>query len=260
MASLPEQNLWQVFKHTQDSVSRETLILRYVPLVKYVAGRLAVSLPKHVEVDDLYSYGIFGLMDAIEKFDPARGVKFETYAMARIRGAILDGLRALDWVPASVRQKRKELEQAFALLEMRLGRAASDREVAEYLNLTPSQYDARVAEVGGAALLSLEEAWFGAEDGDGRVRTAETIADQNARDPVKELQDQETQRLLAEAIERLPERERTVVALYYYEGLTIREIGEVLGVTPSRVSQLHTKAILRLRGRLGRFRDDLLGI
>lgn len=258
MASLPEHQVWHLYKSTRDVSSREALILRYLPLVKVVAGRLAAGLPRHVDVDDLCSYGVLGLMDAVEKFDPERGVKFETYAMARVRGAILDGLRALDWVPASLRQKRRQLEQTLYALELRLGHPASDREAAEHLGLTIPQYEALLAEVAGVALLSLEEAWFGPEEGEGGVKTAETIADQLARDPVRELQERETQRLLAEAIDRLPERERTVVALYYYEGLTIREIGEVLGVTSSRVSQLHTKAILRLRGRLGRIRDDLL--
>ncbi len=258
MATVPEQNLWQAFHKTRDGLLRERLILRFAPLVKYIAGRLAVNLPRHVEVDDLYSYGVFGLIDAIEKFDPGRGVKFETYAVARIRGAIFDGLRALDWVPASVRQKRRELEQAYQAVEARLGRPASDQEVAAELGLVVDQFDALVNEVAGAALLSLEEVWFGGEGQESRGRAGETIADAQAPDPVRELQDQETRRLLAEAVERLPERERLVVAMYYYEGLTIREIGEVLGVTPSRVSQLHTKAILRLRGRLGRLRADLL--
>lgn len=257
MASSPKDHLWHTYSRQRDPSTREKLILAFLPLVKQVAGRLAIGLPKHVETDDLLSYGVFGLIDAIEKFDPNRGVKFETYAVARIRGAILDGLRALDWVPASVRQKRREVEAAYQRLEGRLHRTATDEEVANELNVSLKDFGNILLNISGAALLSLEETWFGHHD-DMRVKGTEIIPDVGSEDPVKELQSKETQRLLTEAIERLPRRESLVITLYYYEGLTIREIGEILGVTPSRVSQLHTKSILRLRGRLGRLRTDLL--
>lgn len=249
---------WADFKETGSAQARERLILHYVPLVRYVAGRVAIGLPANVDFDDLVSYGVFGLVDAVEKFDLNRGIKFETYAIARIRGAIIDGLRAVDWIPRSVRQKAKELEQAIAELEARLGRPASDREVSESLGLTVEQYHELLSEVKGIALASLDEMWTGEsdDDGNGGVRFGEMIEDRASEDPSLAVESDEMRRLLADAIDRLPERERLVVALYYYEELTLREIGEVLGVSESRVSQIHTKALLRLRGKLSRLQPS----
>lgn len=241
---------WRRFKEHGDPEARERLILAYANLVKYVAGRVAVALPPHVEMDDLISYGVFGLVDAIEKFDAARGVKFETYALSRVKGAIIDGLRATDWVPRSVRQKARELEQVIGRLEARLGRAATDEEVCAELGLTPSEYHLLLAEVRGAALCSLDELWTADPDDESTLAVGSMVQDRTAEDPSESVEEQEMHRLLAQALRELPERERLVLTLYYYEELTLKEIGQVLGVTESRVSQIHTQAILRLRGRI----------
>lgn len=252
------EKAWESFKATGCAQAREKLILAYVPLVKYVAGRVSVGLPSNVDFDDLVSYGIFGLVDAVEKYDPDRGVKFETYAVARIRGAVIDGLRSVDWVPRSVRQKAKELEQTVAALEARLGRPASDQEICEAMQIDFDEYHDLLTEVKGISLASLDEVWTGDPEEDGKLRFGQMIENTGSEDPTSRVEDVEVKRVLAEAIDHLPERERLVVALYYYEGLTLKEIGEVLGVSESRVSQIHTKAILRLRGRLGRFRESLV--
>lgn len=249
---------WEAYKATGSPEAREKLILFYVPLVKYVAGRVSVGLPANVDFDDLVSYGIFGLVDAVERFDQERGVKFETYAVARIRGAVIDGLRSVDWVPRSVRQKAKELEKTVASLEARLGRPATDAEVSEALEISIDEYHELLGDIKGISLASLDEVWTGDPDEDGKLRFGQMIENPDSDDPTLKVEDVEVKRVLAEAIDQLPERERLVVALYYYEGLTLKEIGEVLGVSESRVSQIHTKAILRLRGRLGRFRQSLV--
>lgn len=243
--------LWKRYKKTRSPELREQLILEYAPLVKHVAGRLAVMLPPHVEFDDLVSYGMFGLVEAVERFDFERGVKFETYAAARIRGAIIDGLRSADWVPRSVRQKARELEKELIRLESRLGRAATDDEIAEALGMTVQEYDRLLAELSGVSLVSLDEVWVADPEEESQLRLLETVSNESAASPEDTLEEKELERLLAEAIDRLPERERLVVALYYHEGLTLKEIGRVLGVTESRVCQIHTKAILRLRAYLG---------
>lgn len=252
------EQAWEEFKTTGSAEAREALILAYVPLVKYVAGRVSVGLPSNVDFDDLVSYGVFGLVDAVEKFDPDRGVKFETYAVARIRGAVIDGLRSIDWVPRSVRQKSKELEQTIGALEAKLGRPATDAEIAEALNITVEEYHELLSEVKGVTLASLDEVWSGDPEEEGKIPFGQMIENTGSEDPTARVEDVEVKRVLAEAIDHLPERERLVVALYYYEGLTLKEIGEVLRVSESRISQIHTKAILRLRGRLSRFRESLV--
>ena len=252
------ERAWEEFKTTGSPEAREALILAYVPLVKYVAGRVSVGLPSNVDFDDLVSYGVFGLVDAVEKFDPDRGVKFETYAVARIRGAVIDGLRSIDWVPRSVRKKSKELEQTIGALEAKLGRPATDQEIAEALNITVEEYYELLSEVKGVSLASLDEVWSGDPEEDGKIPFGQMIENTRSEDPTARVEDVEVKRVLAEAIDHLPERERLVVALYYYEGLTLKEIGEVLNVSESRISQIHTKAILRLRGRLSRFRESLV--
>ncbi|PKM80867.1 MAG: RNA polymerase sigma factor WhiG [Firmicutes bacterium HGW-Firmicutes-14] len=251
--------LWERYKQKKEPEAREQLILEYAGLVKYVAGRTAISLPPNVQQDDLISYGIFGLIDAIEKYEPERNIKFETYAIARIRGAIWDGLRSMDWVPYSVRQKARELEQTYARLENRLGRAATDEEVCEALNITKQQLAQFLMETSFSSFISLDEIWKVDKDGGNSVRVVETIRDQNAPDPVTMVMFEEQKRILTEAINKLPEREKLVIALYYYEGLTLKEIGKVLGVSESRISQLHTKAVLRLRGRLSRVKKKIFG-
>jgi len=251
------EDLWVRYKENKDLQARETLILSYAPLVKYVAGRLAIGLPNNVQRDDLLSYGVFGLMEALERFDYQRGIKFETYAISRIRGAIWDGLRAMDWVPYSVRQKAKELEKVYAQLEFQLGRSATDEEVCNAMNLSPSQFQRLLTETSATSLLSLDEQ-LGGENGDHEgLRLMDVIQDPQAQDPNAMAEYAEMKAMLAEAIDKLPERERLVIALYYYEGLTLKEIGQVLGVTESRISQMHSKAILRLRGRLSRAKKKI---
>jgi len=241
--------LWARYKDEQDPESRDELILNYSPLVKYVAGRLASSLPQTVDTADLISYGIFGLIDAIEKFDLSRAIKFETYAIARIKGAIIDELRAMDWVPRSVRSRAREIEQTYVALENELRRVPSDQEVADRMGITLKEFSAILAKLSYTSVVSFEELWVGGERDDSQSAIG-SIRDDSAEDPVAIFESVEIKDILAEAIERLPEREKTVIALYYYEGLTLKEIGQVLGVTESRVSQLHTKAVLRLRARI----------
>lgn len=252
------EQAWQLYKSTRSPEARDELILAYVPLVKYVAGRILAGLPSNVDFDDLVSYGFFGLVDAVEKFDPDRGVKFETYAMARIRGAVIDGLRSVDWVPRSVRQKAKELETVVAELEAKLGRPATDLEVCEALGVELEEYHELLSEIKGVTLASLDEVWSGDPEQEGKLRFGQMIEDTLSEDPGARVEDVEVKRVLAEAIDQLPERERLVISLYYYEGLTLKEIGEVLGVSESRISQIHTKAIVRLRARLLRYRESLV--
>jgi RNA polymerase sigma factor for flagellar operon FliA len=248
-----EEQLWRDYIADKSSTVREGIIIRYAPLVKYVAGRVAIGLPSNVEFDDLVSYGVFGLMDAIEKFDPSRGIKFETYAIARIRGAILDGLRSNDWVPRSVRQKAKELEKICAELENRLGRSATDQEISEAMNLNLHDFYELLSEVSCTTLSSLDELWMVNSNEEDSVRVLDLVRNDDSEDPLQHVEIEEIKATLAATIDYLPERERMVIALYYYEGLTLKEIGEIMEISESRVSQIHTKAIFRLRGRLNRW-------
>ena len=242
--------LWHAYRRTKDQAIRDRLILTYAPLVKYVAGRLGSGLPAHVDDDDLISYGLLGLIGAIERYDPDRDVKFETYAIARIKGAIIDELRAMDWVPRSVRSRARDIERAIAGLEAKLGRAPNDEEVAKQLGMTEDELDESLSEIGRSSIAALDELWTVSSTGGDRIALIDTIEDTQGPEPQSALAETEMKEALGEAIARLPEREKLVVTLYYYEELTLREIGEVLGVTESRVSQLHTKAILRLKARL----------
>jgi len=248
-------NLWQVYKSTQSPALKDQIILKYLPLVRYVAGRVAISLPPHVELDDLISYGVFGLMEAVDRFLPERGVKFETYAVARIRGAILDGLRAFDWVPVSVRQRTREVERAFAAVERREGRAATDEEVREYLGLSEEEYQQRLRETIATSLFSLDELWGKTDE---KPSLGEALADEAAVSPEEYAEMEDVKRQLAKAIDELPEKERLVIALYYYEGLTAKEIALTLRLSQSRISQLHSKAVMRLRGKLSRVKASIL--
>lgn len=248
--------LWTAYKERGDQAAREQLIVQYIHLVKYVAGRLAMGLPSYVDADDLYSYGIFGLINAVERFDHTRGIKFETYAITRIKGSILDGLRSMDWVPASLRQRAKELEEAYWRVENRLGRAATDEEVAAELGMEVEQFQKVVHDLSRTQLLSLDEMWSSSDD-DGEFTLKDLIGDDKADDPFASAAVSETRRILAEAIDHLPEKEKLVVTLYYYEGLTAKEISEIMGLSVSRISQLHSKALLRLRARLSRMREAL---
>ena len=244
------QSLWRRFKRTGVKGDRDRLILTYAPLVKYVAGRLGSGLPAHVDEGDLVSYGLLGLIGAIERYDPEREIKFETYAIVRIKGAIIDELRALDWVPRSVRSRAREIERAIAELEAKLGRAPTDEEIAKKLGITEEELEESLGEIARSSIAALDELWTVSGSGGDQVALIDTIEDESAPDPQGTLSVTEQKEALADAIARLPEREKLVITLYYYEELTLREIGEVLGVTESRVSQLHTKAVLRLRSRL----------
>ncbi len=247
------QSLWLEYRRTKDKAIRDRLILNYAPLVKYVAGRVGSGLPAHVDEEDLVSYGLLGLMGAIDRFDPTRDIKFETFAMSRIKGAIIDELRSLDWVPRSVRARARDIERAMADLERRLHRAPTDEEIAAKLGISEEDLDESLTDISRSSIAALDELWTvsGASGGGDQVALIDTIEDTAGPDPQGALAQTELKEALGEAIARLPEREKLVVTLYYYEELTLREIGEVLGVTESRVSQLHTKAILRLKARLG---------
>jgi RNA polymerase sigma factor FliA len=244
------QILWREFRATGDQAIRDRLIVTYAPLVKYVAGRLGSGLPAHVDDEDLVSYGLLGLIGAIERYDPDRDVKFETYAIARIRGAIIDELRALDWVPRSVRSRARDIERAIAELEAKLARAPTDEEISQKLGLSEEELNDSLSEISRSSIAALDELWTISGTSGDQVALIDTIEDPEAPDPQSSLSQTEMREAIADAIARLPEREKLVVTLYYYEELTLREIGEVLGVTESRVSQLHTKAVLRLKARL----------
>jgi RNA polymerase sigma factor for flagellar operon FliA len=242
--------LWGDYKANATPEARERLILHYSPLVKFVAGRVATGLPQNVEQTDLVSYGIFGLIDAIDKFDPERGFKFETYAISRIRGAIIDELRSIDWVPRSVRAKARSIERAYSKLENELKRNPDDKEVAAELGVTQAELDHMLSQVSFTGLVALDELiGRGNGDGDNGATVGDNVSDR-AHDPVEAFEVDEMKHLLADMINRMPDRERLVLTLYYYEALTLAEIGQVLGVTESRVCQIHTKAILQLRSRL----------
>ena len=244
------RDLWRRYKRDGDSAARERLVVAYSPMVKFVAGRLGAGLPSHVEDADLISYGLMGLIGAIERFDPERGIKFVTVAMTRIRGAIIDELRSLDWVPRSVRARAREIETAQAKLEHELQRAPTEIELADKLGLTEDELQNSLLEIANSSVYALDELWAISDSSGDQVSLLDTISDPSAADPQEALDTSEVKDRLAEAIGSLPEREQLVVALYYYENLTLREIGEVLGVTESRVSQLHTKAVMRLKSHL----------
>ena len=245
------KDLWRRYRSSQDERARERLVVAYSPLVKYVAGRMASGLPAHVEEIDLISYGLIGLISAIERFEPEREIKFETYAIPRIRGAIIDELRTLDWVPRSVRARAREIEKANVKLEHHLQRAPSDEEMARELEITVTEFKESLVQISNSTIAALDELWSVSDASGDQVSLLDTLQDPEAPDPARVMDASELKDRVADAIARLPEREKLVIALYYYENLTLREIGEVLGVTESRISQLHTKAVLRLRSRLG---------
>lgn len=239
---------WNRWKKNKDEEAKKQLIEHYLPLVHFVSNRLAIGLPKKVSLEDLTSYGIMGLIDALEKFDLSRGLQFETYASWRIRGAMIDGLRQGDWVPRSVREKAKKIEDAYQVLEQKYLRSVTDAEMSEYLQVSTEEFRQMLQEISVTTLCSLEDP-IKEEESETRLSL---LVDENAKNPDYKVNEVYLKEALAKAIDRLTEKERTVISLYYYEDLSLSEIAEVMSLTPSRISQLHSKAILRLRASLGR--------
>jgi RNA polymerase sigma factor FliA len=248
--SIELKELWRRYKRDGNDRARERLVVAYSPLVKYVSGRMASGLPAHVEEADLISYGLGGLISAIQRFEPEREIKFETYAITRIKGAIIDELRSLDWVPRSVRARARAIERANTKLEHKLQRAPTDEEMSAELEMSVTDFQDALLQISNSTVAALDELWTVSDASGDQVSLLDTLQDPGAPDPAHVIDATDLKDRIADAIARLPEREKLVVALYYYENLTLREIGEVLGVTESRVSQLHTKAVLRLRGRM----------
>ena len=246
MAQLDQ--LWKEWKEQGSRKAKDRLLAEYAGLVRHTAQRVAVGLPSHVELGDLVGSGVMGLIKAVETFDPEREVKFETYAAHKIRGAILDELRAMDWVPRSVRQKGRSLQKAYAHLSSDLGRTPYDDEVAEHMGLTLVEFEDLLSEVAPLTVLSLDEQeGLPGEDG---LKLSETIPDEQAEDALKGIEEEQMRTVLREAIQGLPEKERLVVAMYHFEELNFKEIGRVMGITESRVCQIHSKAMMKLRARV----------
>ncbi len=227
---------------------KEKIVLEHAPLIRYIVNRIAVRLPSHIDLDDLHNTGVIGLMDAIDKYDPSKNCKFKTYAEFRIKGAILDQLRSLDWVPRSIRQKSRRLEQAYAEVEQRLGRSATDGEIAESLGLELDEFHFLVDQVRGVSMVNLDELRAGSDSD--QPMYGDIFEDVKAENPFASLKSREMRQAVADCISSLPEKERLVISLYYYEDLNMKEIGSVLGITESRVCQIHTKAVSRLRSKL----------
>lgn len=246
---IKQQELWHQYSETKSPAIKEKLIIEYSHIIKYVAGRLSIYFGSNVEYDDLIGYGVFGLIDAIDKFDVNKGVKFETYASLRIRGAIIDSIRELDWVPRSLRQKNKELERVYAEVENELGHSASDQEVADKLGISLDEFYKLLNEVNLSSLVSLEE--FLEQNYESGANLAGACKEDR---PEGYMEVTELKEILVDAISKLPEKEKTVVSFYYFDDLTLKEISAIMNVSESRISQLHTKAILRLRGKLARHR------
>jgi RNA polymerase sigma factor for flagellar operon FliA len=252
-----EDELWNEYKETRSPDLRDKIIRQYMPLVKYVAGKVSVGMPASVEFDDLVGFGQFGLLDAIEKYDPDKNVKFKTYAVTRIRGAIFDELRQLDWVPRSVRQKSREIEDTIGDLEARLGRTASDAEIAGKLGVSEDEYQQTVMKLSGTSVLSLNDVWYSGNDND-HMSIGDSIESPSSLNPDVIVEREEIRKIIIQAINELPEKEKMVIVLYYHEDLTFKEIGQVLEVSESRISQLHTKANLRLRAKLTNLRKGIM--
>jgi len=244
-----EDELWAAYKRDRDPKLRDMFIRQYAPLVKYVAGKGAQGMPHNVEFDDLVGFGVFGLLDAIDKYDPDKAGKFKTYAVTRIRGAICDELRSIDWVPRSIRQKTREIEETIVALEAKLGRTATDAEIAGSLGVSEEELQQTLLKISGTSVLSLNDVWYLGDDSD-KISIGESIESPASLNPDTIVEKDEIKRVIIQSINELPDKEKKVLVLYYYEDLTLKEIGQGLDVTESRVSQLHTKAILRLRTKL----------
>ncbi|MCR4430532.1 MAG: FliA/WhiG family RNA polymerase sigma factor [Tepidanaerobacteraceae bacterium] len=245
MEAIKSDRLWLDYNDTLDGNLKEKIIEKYIPLIKHIVSRMAISLPAYIDSDDLISYGIFGLLQAIDRYDASKGVKFETYAYARIKGSIIDELRKLDWVPQSIRKKAKLIQRTYSELEQALGRAVTDEDVCKHLNISKGELQNIYNEIAFTSIISLDDLLY-----------AEDFTKETARPDIM-AEKQELKKILGEAINRLPYQEKLVVTLYYYEGLTLKEIAKVLDLSQGRISQLHTKAILRLRGSLSRKRAIL---
>lgn len=245
MEATKADKLWLDYNDTRDSNIKEKIIEKYIPLIKHIVNRLAISLPSYIDTDDLISYGMFGLLQAIDRYDASKGVKFETYAYSRIRGAIIDELRKLDWVPQSIRKKAKLIQQTYEELEQKFGHAVTDEDICKHLNISKEELELIYNEIAFTSVISLEDLIF-----------AEDFTKENTRPDII-AEKQELKKILGDAINRLPYREKLVITLYYYEGLTLKEIAKALDLSQGRISQLHTKAILRLRGSLSRKRAIL---
>jgi RNA polymerase sigma factor FliA len=245
-----QMGLWKQYSDSKDPLIREKLIVEYSHLIKYVSGRLSIYFGSNVEYDDLVGFGAFGLIDAIDKFDLNKGVKFETYASLRIRGSIIDSIREMDWVPRSLRQKNKELEKVYWEMENQLGHSASDKEVADKLGISLDEFYKLLNDVNVSSMMSLEE--FLEQNYEIGVDIP-NVSHEDRPESYAELN--EVKEILGDAINKLPEKEKTVISLYYFEELTLKEISAIMKVSESRISQLHTKSILRLRGKLARHRS-----
>lgn len=241
--------LWQKYKRTNSKKLREEIVKKYLYLVKFVAGRVAITLPPNVDFDDLVSYGILGLFDAIEKYDLSQGNKFETYAVSRIRGSIMDELRRLDWAPRLLRKRARELDKKLNELEEHLGRSASDEELAKSMNISMAELNNLYSELNSTTFLSLDEVWQN-DEGNKPISRLQTIGDSLIPNQFCHVHTEEVKELLADALDGLPEKEKLVVVLYYYENMTLRDIGKILDVSESRVCQIHTKVITKLRAQL----------
>lgn len=244
---------WKQWKEEGNAEAKKSLIEAYLPLVEYVTNRLAIGLPKNVSRDDLTSSGVMGLIDAVEKFDYRRGLQFETYASWRIRGAIIDSLRQGDWVPRSVREKAKKVEEAYQKLEQQYLRSVSDEEISAYLQVSVKDFNQMVQDIAVTTICSIDDP-IREEDSETRLSL---LVDEKAKNPEITVNEFFLKEMLAKSIERLTEKERTVISLFYYEDLSLSEIAEVMSLSPSRISQLHSKAILRLKGSLSRFKGQL---
>ena len=244
-------DLWRIYVKGKNPIVKEKLLIKYLPLVKYVVGRMILTLPNSVNYDDLISAGTMGLLAAIDRFDIKMGVKFETYVVPRIRGSILDELRALDWVPRSVRSKAKRLEKAIVNIESQLGRMATADEIAKELEMDMEEYEIMLSKVSDHAMMSLDREFYESNDANGTLY--DLVQNVKSEDPIKQMEEDELQQILVDYLNDLPENEKLVLALYYYEDLTLKEIGTVMQVSESRVSQIHTKAVKRLRQKLKEF-------
>jgi len=249
--------LWRKYKNHKTQAIREEIVKKYLYLVKYVAGRVAIGLPPNIEMGDLVSYGILGLFDAIEKFDVEQGNKFETYAVTRIRGSIMDELRKLDWAPRLLRKRAKAVERKCRELEEKLGRMATDEELAQALDVSVSDLNNIYSELNSTSFLSLDEVWQN-DDGNKPISRLQTIEDSLISNQLMYLQKNEAREIIVETLNDLPEKEKLVMVLYYYESLTLKEIGQVLNVSESRICQIHTKVIIRLRSMLKKKLGDAL--